>query len=482
MLKNIIGRENECEILQACMESETSQLVIVYGRRRVGKTFLINQFFDNKFSFKVTGLFGKTKSIQLQAFTVALNNYFDKNFDVPKNWLSAFNLLRNCLDVLPKNEKIVLFFDEFPWLDTQKSDFLSSFEWFWNDWGCAQNNLVCIVCGSATSWMVDHIDHNKGGLFNRQNCRLFLEPFNLYETQKFLQSKNIEWSLYDIALCYMIMGGIPFYLNLLSPRFSLNQNIDEIFFKKQSILWDEFEHLYHTLFSNSEQYIKVVESLSGKRIGLTRNEISEKTKLQLNGILTKILNNLEYSGFVRVYSFYGNKKKQTLYQLCDYYTMFYFKFLKNNNGKDESYWSNSYSDSARSAWAGFTFEQLCRDHIKQIKQKLSIAGVLSEESAWFIQGNENEEGAQIDMLIDRKDHVINICEMKFSENQFAIDKDYDSNLRKKISRFIEVTGTKKTIQLTFVTTYGVKKNMYSGRISNQVTLEDLFCPEIRNLV
>lgn len=477
MRKYIIGREKECKSLQECLNAKTSQLVIVYGRRRVGKTFLINQFFNNKFTFKITGLFNKTKQIQLQAFTIALNNYFSLSLKTPKNWIEAFNFLRTNLDKISEKEKIILFFDELPWLDTQKSDFLTAFEWFWNDWGCAKNNIVCIVCGSATSWMVDHIDHNTGGLFNRQNCRLYLEPFNLYETKQFLESKNIEWSLYDIAQCYMIMGGIPFYLNLLSNSLSLNQNIDEILFKKRGSLWDEFEHLYHTLFSNSEQYIKVVEALSSKRIGLSRAEISEKTKLAQNGTLSKILDNLVYSGFVRSYPFYGNKKKQTLFQLCDYYTLFYFKFLKNNVGKDESFWSNSYSDSSRIAWNGFTFEQLCRDHIKQIKQKLFIAGILSNESTWFIQADKDNDGAQIDMIIDRKDRIINICEIKFCNDEFIIDKDYEAAIRRKISRFIEVTKTKKTIQLTFISTYGVKKNMYSGKISNQIILKDLFAKQ-----
>ena len=357
---------------------------------------------------------------------------------------------------------------------TQKSDFLPAFEWFWNDWGCANDNVVCIICGSATSWMVDHIDHNKGGLFNRQNCRLYLEPFNLYETRNFLLSKNIRWSTYDIAECYMIMGGIPFYLNLLSPEHSFNQNIDEIFFGEKGSLWDEFAHLYHSLFSNSELYINIVGILSEKNMGLTRSEIAKKARLPLNGVLTKILQNLIDSGFVRAYPFYGNKKRQTLYQLCDYYTMFYLKFLKNRAGNDESFWTNSYSDPSRNAWRGFTFEQLCRDHVRQIKQKLFIAGILSEESQWFVRADENGDGAQIDMLIDRRDRVINICEMKFCSDEFVIDKNYDRELRRKISRFTEVTGTKKSIQLTFITTYGVKKNMYSGIVTNQVELEDLF--------
>lgn len=474
MIKNIIGREKECKKLQNCLEANTSQLVIVYGRRRVGKTFLINQFFDDNFSFKVTGIFNESKEMQLKAFTVSLNNYFGESLHPAKNWIDAFNVLRQKLSMLTKQKKIILFFDEFPWLDTQKSDFLPAFEWFWNDWGCAQNNLICIVCGSATSWMVEHIDHNKGGLFNRQNLRLYLEPFDLYLTKKFLLKKNINWSNYDIAQCYMIMGGIPFYLDLLNKEYSLNRNIDELFFKKHGALWDEFNHLYNTLFSNSEQYIKIVEVLASKRIGFTRQELSQNALLPQNGVLTKILENLVNSGFVRSYPFYGNKKKQTVFQLSDYYTLFYFKFLKDNTGKDENYWSNSYESSSRKSWNGFTFEQLCRDHITQIKQKLYIAGVLSSESSWFVKADENHEGAQIDLIIDRKDRVINICEMKFSDDEFIIDKDYEQTLRRKINRFVEVTGTKKSIQLTLVTTFGVKKNIYSNRITNEVILEDLF--------
>lgn len=474
MKENIIGRESECEKLQRCMDSTKSQLVIIYGRRRVGKTYLVNQFFDENFAFKVTGLYNKPKENQLQAFALAVKNYFGQKIDVPDNWMDAFDILRNQLKNLPKDKKMVVFFDEMPWLDTPRSDFLAAFEWFWNDWGCAQNNLVFLVCGSASSWLVKNIDHNKGGMFNRQNCRIYLEPFNLNLTEKFLQSKGINWSQYDVAQCYMIMGGIPYYLDLLVNDYSLNQNIDNMFFKKHGDLWDEFYHLYNTLFTNSETHIKIVEVLSEKRIGFSKKELSEKTKLPQNGKLTQMLSNLISSGFVREYSFYGNKKKQTLYQISDYYTMFYLKFLKDNRGKDEHFWSNSATSSSRNAWSGYTFEQLCKDHISQIKHKLGISGVLSYESSWFVQADEEHDGAQIDMLIDRNDRVINLCEMKFTNDEYEIDKDYDLNLRRKINRFKEVSGTRKTIFLTMITTYGVKKNMYSNNVQSQVRLKDLF--------
>lgn len=476
MKANLIGRKEECERLDDCMDERTAQLVIVYGRRRVGKTFLINEYFEGNFSFKLTGSFDQPREIQLRNFIDEYNRKTGERMAPPKDWIEAFGCLRDYLERSKGKGKQIVFFDEMPWLDTRKSGFLPAFEWFWNDWGSAQNNLVFIICGSATAWMVDKIANNKGGLFNRQTCRLFLEPFNLFETEDFLMSKDIHWSRYEIAECYMILGGIPYYLNLLRSRESYTQNIDRLFFQNRGELRDEFDHLYQTLFSNSESYIKVVEALSHKNSGLERLEIAEKTGIPANGALTTILNNLVNSGFVRISEFYGRKKKNALYQLADYYTVFYFRFVKDFYGRDEHYWSHTIDNPARRAWEGLSFEQLCKDHIPQIKHKLGIAGVLSEESVWYIHGNEEEgiTGAQIDLLIDRRDQVINLCEMKFSINEFVIDKKYDAVLRNKLDSFRRTTGTRKSLQITMITTYGVKRNKYSGLVQSQITLDDLF--------
>jgi hypothetical protein len=395
---------------------------------------------------------------------------------VPSDWRDAFRQLREYLETLPEKEKQVVFIDEMPWLDTPQSDFLPLFEWFWNDWASTRNNLIFIVCGSATSWMTDNISGNKGGLFNRQSCRIYLEPFTLHETEEFLEFKGITWSRYEIAECYMIMGGIPYYLNLLDKAMSYTQNIDNLFFKKRGELWDEFGHLYATLFSNSDSHIKIVEALSTKKGGLTRNELVQKTGLPANGNFSKMISNLESSGFIRVSNFYGKKKKDALYQLSDYYTAFYYRYIKNNYGKDEHYWSNAIDNPARRSWTGLTFEQLCKDHIPQIKKKLGISGVLSEESIWYTHGDEElgVSGAQIDLLIERRDRVINVCEMKFSINEYVIDKDYDMVLRNKLDAFRRMTNCKKSLQTTMITTYGVKQGKYSGIINSQITLEDLF--------
>lgn len=473
-MDNIIGREKEVKRLNRAMSENEAQLIIVYGRRRVGKTFLINEFFDNEFDFKYTGSYNQSTQEQLKNFSLELRRQSGKKCDDLKDWTDAFFALRGYLESESTEEKQVVFFDEMPWMDRQRSGFLPAFEWFWNSWGSARKNLVFIVCGSATSWLIDNIDKNKGGLFNRRTCRLYLEPFRLHDVERFLSSRDIHWSKYDITQCYMIMGGIPYYLNLLDRECTLNENIDQLYFKRGGELWDEFDQLYRTLFSNSNQYIKIVELLSKKRKGYTWAEIAKKTAISANGSLSKMMSDLTNSGFVRVNETYGHKKREQTYQLSDYFTAFYFHFVKGNFGIDEHLWSNTYENRAREIWEGLTFEQICKDHIAQIKRKLGILGVASEISSWSKQGNDDEEGAQIDLLIDRKDKVINICEIKFSSKEYEIKKAYDENLKNKVFVFRESTGTNKTIQINMITTYGVKKNKYSNLIGKVVCMDDLF--------
>ena len=476
MDREFIGREREIENLTQCMESKQAQLIVVYGRRRVGKTFLIEKFFEDDFAFTFTGAYNQPKSVQLMNFSDEIRFQTGANMAVPQTWREAFICLRTYLSGLDNKKKQVVFFDEMPWMDTRKSDFLPTFEWFWNGWGSKQKNLVFVICGSATSWMMENIADNKGGLFNRQTCRIYLEPFNLSETEKFLKIKDINWSRMDMAECYMIMGGMPYYLNLLSPSMDFRQNIDELFFKKKSRLWDEFNHLYHTLFSNGDLYMEMVELLSKKKSGMTRSEIDAQIPINSSNTINKILGNLVSSGFVKVYSYYGYKKKEEVYQLCDYYSLFYFKFIKDNYGKDEKFWSKSYENSIINTWRGYSFELLCKDHIRQIKRAIGIEGVVSNEYNWFSQKEKkkSERGAQIDLVIDRRDMTVNICDMKFSRNEFEIDIDYDENLRNKIDAFRREAESKKTLLLTMVTTWGVKKNKYSSIVSKQVVLDDLF--------
>ena len=476
MRSRITGRVDECERLENCLLADTAQLIVIYGRRRVGKTFLINEFFEEQMAFRLTGSFHENTAYQLSNFSREISRRSGEKKAVPDDWPAAFEMLRDYLESLPKQDKQVVFFDEMPWLDTEHSSFSPAFEWFWNDWASTQHHFLFVVCGSATTWMLDHFINNKGGLFNRQTCRIYLKPWTLAETETFLAARGIRWSRYEIAECYMIMGGIPYYLSLLNNKKSLNQNIDFLFFRDRSELWDEFEHLYRTLFTNSSNYIKIVEALSRKKSGMSRNELSQAAKLPANGAFTKFLNDLEASGFIRISRFYQQKKKSALYQLADYYTAFYFHFLRDRQGHDEHYWQNTIDLPSRRAWTGLTFEQVCKDHIPQIKKKLGITGVLSDESVWYSNGDMDLgiPGAQIDLLIHRRDRVVHLCEMKFSVDEYIIDKSYEQTLRRKVETFRQMTKCRESIFLTMITTYGVIQNQHSFLVQSQVTLDDLF--------
>ncbi|MBQ9465805.1 MAG: ATP-binding protein [Muribaculaceae bacterium] len=459
------------------MESKESEFVVVYGRRRVGKTFLVRSFFEDKFCFTVTGIYNSSTRDQLSNFVAALHQCGAQVNAVPKDWFEAFSLLREHLTTVKTRGKKVIFIDEMPWMDTGRSLFLTAFGHFWNSWAAWQHNIVMIVCGSATAWMSSKILNNTGALYNRATARLHLNPFSLHETEQYLRSMKMRWSRYDIVQCYMAVGGIPYYLRQLDPQLTVNQNIDRLFFGADAILKDEFSNLYRTLFSNGEAYEKLVTVLATKRIGLTRTEIKRDGAFADNGKLTTMLDNLSASGFVRPYNYYGNRKRDTLYQLADYYTLFYLHFSNGKHGQGANYWVQTTDNPSRRAWSGYAYEQVCKDHLWQIKRRLGIAAVLNESSSWFAKAEDNR-GAQIDLVIERRDRVINLCEIKFSINQFVIDKDYDLALRNKIETFRRATKSEtKTLHLTMITTFGVKRGMYSDIVQSEVTLEDLFVPQ-----
>ena len=469
----LIGRKLEQDILLSATQSDVSEFIAVYGRRRIGKTFLIRETFGYKFTFQHTGLAkGNTKQ-QLFSFAISLRDAGYDDCPIPQSWLEAFSLLSTFLKG-STDEKKIIFLDELPWMDTARSSFISAFEHFWNGWASARKDIVLIICGSATSWIINKVINDHGGLHNRVTRQIELQPFTLKECEQYIQSKQIEMNRYQIAECYMIMGGVPYYWSLLEKGLSLAQNIDRIFFAKNGKLSKEFGQLYKSLFKSPDIYIEIVTTLGKKKAGMTREEIIESGNITNNGALSKALEELEYCGFVRKYNNYGKKSKQASYQLIDNYTLFYFKFIQNNENNDEHFWSASIDSQMHRVWSGLAFERICMSHIPQIKAKLGISGVLSNVYAWRKDGNEYESGTQIDLLIDRNDQVINLCEMKYSMSEYTITADYELRLRQKKSTFIEHTQTRKAVHLTMVTTYGVKRNTYSDIIQNEVTLQDLF--------
>ena len=472
MNKIFIGREAEKQILLKAYQHSESRFVAIFGRRRVGKTYLIRHVFTDKTTFYMTGLSNVMGKQQLVNFHTALQRQGGHFPKVPQNWFFAFQNLIDFLEASTHAKKLV-FLDELPWLATKKSDFLSALEHFWNSWASARPDVLLVVCGSSASWMVNELIKNKGGLHNRVTDRIRLEPFNLGETEAFLRSRNPHIDRYSIVQLYMVMGGIPFYLDAVSEQESAAQNIERICFSRNGILREEFTFLLQSLFSKAEQHIGILTALVSKNKGLTRNQIVTSTKLHNSGRLTLMLAELEESGFVQSYIPFGKNKRDMLYRVSDFYTAFYFKFIKNTTLLAENNWLNAIESGQMQAWKGYAFEQVCLNHIRQIKRALGIQGVVSQVAAW--QNTEGDTGAQIDLLIDRKDRVINVFELKFSENPFTITHTYATQLAQKIAIFKEKTATKKSVSLAMLTPFGVQNNAYSSALlQHNMTMDVLF--------
>jgi hypothetical protein len=362
-------------------------------------------------------------------------------------------------------------------MDTSRSNFISGLEHFWNSWASARKDILLITCGSATSWIVNKLINNHGGLHNRLTNKILLQPFTLAECEQYSTRNDLGLSRYQIVENYMIMGGIPFYWSMLKRELSLAQNIDSLFFNKNTEgLSHEYEQLYASLFNNAEPYMQVVTALAKKSKGLTRDEIAKSTVLKTGGDLTRYLNELEWCGFIRKYNCIGKQSKDALYQLIDNFTLFYFQYMKGNKNNDSHFWSNSIGSALYRTWSGLAFERICLQHIEQIKSALGISGVLSNVYSWRTEANEDKgiDKAQIDLLIDRNDGVINLCEMKFSEQEYAITQDEEMKLRRRRGNFIDATKTKKAVHITLVTPYGIKSNIHSAVAQNQICMEDLF--------
>jgi len=475
-----IGREADTEELMTLYRSKRPEFVAVYGRRRVGKTYLIKNVFKDKMAFYHTGLSPFDEEIdsklqdQLKSFYNSLIRYGMEPVAPPKNWIDAFFMLENLLDSFDKNERLVVFIDELPWMDTPRSNFLSAFEHFWNGWGSGRDNLMLIVCGSATSWIEDNLINNHGGLYGRLTYEIKLSPFTLGECEEYFESCNVHLSRYDIVQAYMAVGGIPYYLGFFKKGLSLAQNIDMLFFAKTGKLKLEFDRLFSSLFPRPVAYKKIINLLATKHCGFTRDEISRATGIQKGGGLSKMLAALEASDFILRYVPYGRSKREEHYKLIDNFCLFHAKFLANNEITDTNFWEKNDNSQKLSAWKGIAFEEVCLSHIQQIKNALGVGAVTSKESAWSLRGDDETEGTQIDLLIDRADRVVNLCEMKFYKDDFAIDKAYDAKLRHRTQTMIDSLPKSKTVHVTLVTTFGLKYNEYFGRVQYVVTADALF--------
>jgi len=470
-MTKLIGRDSDKKILSNAYKSNRAELIVVYGRRRIGKTFLVHQVYKQQINFEFSGIYKANLKGQLKNFHLKLSSKGSK-FTIPKDWLEAFYQLGNFLDTIKSKKKKVIFIDEFPWLDTRKSNFLSAFDNFWNSYASVRDDIVVVICGSAASYMINNIIKSKGGLHNRLTEKIQLLPLNLLETELLLKNNKVNLSRYDITLLYMALGGVPHYLEKILPGESVSQILDRLCFEKNGFLRTEFDNVFASLFDQFDNHEKIIRTLSSVRKGLTRNDISLKTKIKTGGRLSKTLSELEESGFIDKYIPYKGTN-DSLYRLTDEYCMFYIKYVEKSNPSKSGVWIKLQGQQSFKIWSGFSFETICIKHVDQIKEVLKIAGINSTHGSW-LEKNKTK-GAQIDLLIDRSDNVINVCEMKFYNAQYTINKNYADDITNKINTFTNSTKTKKSLFVTFITSYGLKQNKYSLQlVQNELILDDLF--------
>ena len=473
---NLIGREKEISLLKSYATSNRAEFIAVYGRRRVGKTFLINHVFSNQLVFSMTGIIGGDKNAQMNAFLDAMDICGSPLKRAPSNWYEAFRELRHLL--MPKmveGKRNVIFIDELPCFDTHLSDFTNALGHFWNSWASLQPNLILVVCGSATSWMMTNVINSHGGLHNRITHELHLQEFTLRETESYLQFYGFDWDRLMVAQIYMIMGGIPYYLSLLNRQESLAQNIDRLFFKASGEMRREFNRMYKTLFAIPDPYISIVEFLYKTRQGKSRDEIAKAIGKDANGRLSQMLQNLIDCDIIRFYRI-KNKKfsaRGGLYQLTDLYSIFYFTFVKGGTN-EEQFWTKSLNSPQLNSWLGLSFERLCHKHIPQIKSTLHIDTIKTEYYSWRGIDDDGKTRAQIDLVIERADKMVNLCEIKYSAVPYRFDKEEFDKCQRRYDDFRQSTGFKGGIVPTIITTYIPVRNAYSERFIAQITLNDLF--------
>lgn len=472
-MENIIGRKKEIQEFERFYSSGKPEFIAIYGRRRVGKTYLINSLYDGRFAFSTTGIIEGTKSEELTAFHTSLKQYGYKGRK-PRTWMSAFEALRELLDSKRiTGRRMVVFIDELPCLATPKSGLVKALDFFWNSWGCRQKELFLIVCGSATSWIIRNIIDNRGGLHNRITHEKHLFPFTLKETKEFLHQNGITWLDINILQAYMALGGIPYYLGMLNRNLSLTDNIDELFFSGEKPLTKEYSRLYKSIFKESEKYEAVIKTLSSNKKGYTRKELAEKLKVENNGHFGDILEDLVNCDFIREYNTISKKVRSncSLYQLVDFYSIFYHTFAAKKQS-DAHYWAHTLNTPAQNNWHGHAFERVAMAHIPQILCALGIDRILTQYCSW--RSNDPDGNAQIDLVITRADNMINLCEAKYSASEYCLTKDESSKLMNRMERFQAETATRKGIFITLITTHGLVKNIWRDTVHSVITMEDLF--------
>jgi len=463
----VIGRKYEIDLLKSAFSADHSDFIAVFGRRRIGKTFLIREAFGHKFAFYHTGVAGACRQEQLSRFAASMRKCGFSMPTAPKTWFDAFDALEAALSSLGEGKKTV-FIDELPWMDTQKSNFVSALEAFWNGWASARDDILLVVCGSATSWMTNKIINNRGGLHNRLTHRIRLEPFTLSECESYLQSRGVVATRMQMLEYYMAMGGVPYYWSFIDKSRSPAQNLDALFFSANGELRDEYDHLYASLFKKPQRHLAIVSALGTKKTCMTREELLAATGQTDNGAFGVALEELVDCGFLRRFRMPGKRKRDLVYQLIDNYTLFYYRFLSQLDADESGSWEAQQNDPKVRVWRGLSFERVCLQHLNQVKAGLGISGIRTKACAW------RSPGAQIDLLIERGDDAVNVCEMKYAADEYVLNREEHDKIIKRREAYCRDELPRGAVYLTLITPKGLAPNALANDIQSVVTLEELF--------
>ncbi len=397
-------------MLQALTHSSDAEFLAVTGRRRVGKTYLIDTFYGDRFCFSMTGIQNQGSHEQLVNFAVRLAQYDGTGEPrVPDTWQWAFVRLREYLETLKPTRKRVLFFDELPWIAASDRSFVQMLAHFWNDYLSKQPHFILVICGSATAWITQKILNDPGGMHNRVSRHLHVRPFTLGETRDYLEDRQVDLTETDLARTYMAIGGIPYYLNGFERADSFVTAIDRMCFSATGLLRREYGNLFAALFRNADTHEAIVSALAKYPGGLARTVLTKVTGLKSQSMIARALEELSASDFVTYSLAHGGKKRGARYRLVDEFSLFYHRFMtQNGQTPKQGQWASVATSPSYRSWAGVAFELLCQKHITALTHVLGISGLQLWSGPLFIEATEESDGAQIDLLLDRPDATVNL--------------------------------------------------------------------------
>ena len=485
--QKLVGRHAEKKRLHELVLSKRAEFIALYGRRRIGKTFLVEQYLGglSQTFIHITGQIDADRTRQLEIFQTEIEKkLFDQRRLPPfLTWNVAFQQLisglKRRISESPKGI-ITVFLDEIPWLSTQKSGLLSALDHAWNTELRHISNLKLVVCGSAAAWMIKNIVNAKGGLHNRLTASMRLAPFNLQETEEYLHARGIKLSRREIITLYMAFGGVAYYLDFVRRGQSATQAIGTTCFGSGE-LSSEFDRLFTSLFGDSGDHLKIIRILARRREGLTRDFIVNAMNTSSGGLLSLRLHELIEAGFIDLIVPLGRKIKDAQYRIIDEFVLFALSWIeKAPRGamipRDiENYWTAESSTPSYRSWAGYAFENLCFKHQLEIRRALGIAGIATKVGSWRNHPkSKKEKGVQIDLVFARADRCFTICEIKYYDVSFRIEKFYAEALGRKRAEFVKEFAKNKHVFTAMICAHGIDPNEYSRELIDHIVTGDAF--------